>query len=399
MSGADDRDEVFDESSILDEARERAGLDDFGEEDFREALRRLLFSLRDEARLTSAGRLAQRARIVGLLINRLRTQSWLLHHPEILEERIDVGFVVGGFPRTGTTMLQRLLASDPDTTSLEWWESRNPAPFPDWSPSHAERASDARIRDAREQIRVMLEQNPELAAVHPLEPEAPDEDLMLLEHAFQSSTPAGFANVPSYLRWHLDQDGRAAYRDHERFLQFLQWQKRQRGESIGRWVLKAPHHMLHLDLVFEHYPGATVIQTHRDLLETLPSLASMSLELRRLGSDEVDPLEAAFYAELTSRHRIDRLLEVRRSRSEAGFIDVWFADVVANPLAEIQRIYERVGRDLSVGAREAMERWAEANRRDQRPAHEYALEEFGFDARSVERDFAEYREAFVLPRM
>jgi hypothetical protein len=222
---------------------------------------------------------------------------------------------------------------------------------------------------------------------------------MLLEHAFQSSTPAGFANVPSYLRWHLAQDGRAAYRDHERFLQFLQWQKRQRGESIGRWILKAPHHMLHLDLVFEHYPGATIIQTHRDLLETLPSLASMSLELRRLGSDEVDPLEAAFYAEITSRHRIDRLLETRRSRPESDFVDVWFADAVADPLAEVQRIYDRVGRELGVGARESMGRWAEANRREQRPPHEYTLAEFGFDAGTVERDFAEYREAFVIPRM
>jgi len=296
-------------------------------------------------------------------------------------------------------MLQRLLACDPGAISVEWWESRNPAPFPGWSPTNAQRAHDARIADAKQQVRAMLEQNPELAAVHPLEPEAPDEDLMLLEHAFQSSTPAGFANVPSYLRWHLEQDGRPAYQDHERFLQFLQWQKRLRGERIGSWILKAPHHMLHLDLVFDHYPEASIIQTHRDLLETLPSLASMSLELRRLASDDVDPLEAALYAELTARHRIDRLLEVRRSRADPRFVDVWFADAVSDPIGEIERIYARLDLTLSTEAREGMTSWADANRRDQRPSHEYTLEKFGFREEDVLRDFAEYREAYVIPRM
>ena len=394
----DDSRDALNETSILREARARAGLEDFGEQDFREPMRVLLQSLDEEACLTQAGRAAQRERIVGLLVGRLRTRDWLMRHPEILDERIAVRFVVVGFPRTGTTLLQRLLASDPRATSLKWWECRNPAPFPDWSPAEASRVRDPRIADAEEQIRVMLEHNPDLASVHPLEAEASDEDVMLLEHAFQSSTPAGFAHVPSYLRWHLEQDGRPAYRDHKRFLQFLQWQKRQRGEAIGGWVLKAPHHMIHLDLVFEHYPGATIVQTHRDPLETLPSLASMSLELRRLASDSADPLAAASYALLTARYRLDRLQKVRRTMAEDRFVDVWFRDVVSDPLAEIERIYARVGFDLPASARRSMEAWVDSNRRDQRPPHEYTLEEFGFDAERIARDFAGYRETYVIPR-
>ena len=395
MAGSDT---TFDEASILAEARERAGLGEFGSEEFREPLRVLLRSLEEEASLTPAGRAGQRARIVGLLVGRLRTEDWLRRHPEILDERVDVRFVVVGFPRTGTTLLQRLLASDPRATSLKWWECRNPAPFPGWSPQDARRVRDPRIADAEAQIRAMLEHNPDLAAVHPLEAEAPDEDVMLLEHAFQSSTPAAFANVPTYLRWHLAQDGRAAYRDHERLLHFVQWQKRQRGEAIGGWVLKAPHHMVHLDLVFEHYPGATVVQTHRDPLETLPSLASMALELRRLASDDASLRDAAAYAEMTSRARIERLRAVRRSMPEERFVDVWFGDVVSDAIAEVERIYARVGLELPQEVRRDMVRFVEANRRDQRPAHAYTLEQFGFDADAVRREFAEYREAYVLPR-
>ena len=391
-------DASFDEASILAEAHALAGLEDFGDGAFREPLRVLLRSLAEEASLTPAGRAAQRERIVGLLVGRLRREDWIRRRPELLAERVEVRFVVVGFPRTGTTMLHRLLASDPRATSLKWWECRHPAPFPGWSPEDARRARDPRIADAEAQVRAMLAHNPELAAVHPLEAEAPDEDVMLLEHAFQSTTPAAFANVPGYLRWHLAQDGSAAYRDHARWLAFLQWQKRQRGEAVGAWVLKAPQHMLHLDLVLARYPGATIVQTHRDPLETLPSLASMALELRRLASDAASTRDAAEYALATSRARIAGTSAARRAAAPERFVDVWFGDAVADPIAEVERIYARVGLDLPREVRSAMLRFAEVNRRDQRPPHAYTLEAFGLDADAIRREFAAYREAYVLPR-
>ncbi len=387
----------LDETSLLAEARERAGELDFGDQSFLEPLRVLLRSLEGEARLTPAGRAGQRTRIVGLLVARLQTQAWLARHPAIDDERVDVRFVVVGFPRTGTTLLHRILARDPRASSLAWWECRHPAPLPGWSAADASDVRDPRIADAEAQVAAMLAHNPALAAVHPLDALAPDEDLMLLEHAFQSSTPAGSLNVPSYLRWHLEQDGRESYRDHARFLRFLQWQKRMRGEPVGAFVLKAPHHMIHLDRIFEHHPNATIVQTHRDPLETLPSLASMALELRRLTSDAVDPRECADYALTTARCRLERLERVRRAMPEKRFVDVWFGDVVRDPLAVVERIYAEAGIALSPDAREAMTRFIAANGRDQRPPHGYSLGQFGFDADALRREFAAYREAHVLP--
>ena len=388
----------LDEASLLAEARERAGQSEFGDESFREPLRVLLWSLEEEARLTRAGRVGQRARIVGLLAARLQTNAWLVRHPEIEDERVDVRFVVVGFPRTGTTLLQRILARDPRTTSLAWWECRHPAPFPGWTVAEAKCVRDPRIADAEAQVAAMLAGNPALAAVHPLDACAPDEDLMLLEHSFQSSTPAGSMNVPTYLRWHLEQDGRAAYHDHAFFLRFLQWQKRMRGEPIGGFVLKAPHHMIHLDRIFEHHPNVTIVQTHRDPLDTLPSLASMALELRRLTSEDVDPRECADYALTTARCRIERLERVRRAMPEKRFIDVWFGDVVRDPFAVVETIYDRVGLDLPPDVRAVMSQFIHENGRDQRPPHGYTLEQFGLDSESIRREFAAYREAHVLPR-
>ena len=392
-----DRDDLLGEESLLAAARAQTGLEDFGDPAFREPLRRLLWSIEHEARLTPAGRAGQRARIVGLLVARLQTQALLASHPEIEDENVEVRFIVVGFPRTGTTLLHRLLARDPRTCALAWWECRRPAPLPGWSAAEALNVPDPRIAAAEAEVAAMLAGNPALAAVHPLDALAPDEDVMLLEHAFQSSPPAGSMHVPSYLRWHLEADGRPAYADHARLLRALQWQKRMRGAPTGPFVLKAPHHMIHLDRLFEQYPAATVIQTHRDPLETLPSLASMALELRRLASDAVDPQACADYALTTARARIERLERVRRAVGEARFVDVWFGDVVREPLAVVSRIYAQIGLDLPEPVRAEMARFVAENGRDRRPAHGYTLAAFGLDPEAIAREFAAYREAHVLP--
>lgn len=387
----------LDEASLFEEARERTGLSDFGDESFREPLVNLLEAIEREARLTPAGRAGQRTRIVGLLSARLQRQAWFTRHPGIEAERVDVRIVVVGFPRTGTTLLHRILAQDPRSSWIAWWECRHPAPLPGWQVERARSEPDPRIARAEAEVAAMIAGNPALAAVHPLDALAPDEDVMLLEHAFQSSPPAGLMNVPSYLRWHLAQDGRAAYDDHARFLRFLQWQKRARGEPVGPFVLKAPHHMVHLDQLLVRYPGATIVQTHRDPLETLPSLASMALELRRLTSDTVHPSECADYALTTARCRLQRTESVRQATGGQRFVDVWFGDIVTDALAVVERIYVQIGLDLPKDVRDRMARYVAGHGRDKRPAHGYTLAQFGLDAEAIRREFSAYREAYVLP--
>ncbi|MCG3171341.1 MAG: hypothetical protein CALGDGBN_02941 [Pseudomonadales bacterium] len=387
----------LDEASLFEEARARTGLADFGDLSFREPLARLLEAMKREARLTVVGRASQRKRLIGLLSARLQMQSWFARHPEIDDEKVDVGIVVVGFPRTGTTLLHRILCQDPRVAWLAWWECRHPAPLPGWQVEQARRLPDPRIALAEAEVAAMIAGNPALAAAHPLDARAPDEDVMLLEHAFQSSPPAGLMNVPGYLRWHLAQDGAAAYDDHARFLRFLQWQKRMRGKPTGPFVLKAPHHMVHLDELLARYPGATIVQTHRDPLDTLPSLASMAYELRRLTSDTVHPSECADYALTTARCRLERTESVRRTTGGQRFVDVWFGDIVTGVLAVVERIYAQTGLDLPVGVRDAMECYVAAHGRDKRPAHCYTLAQFGLDAEAIRREFAAYREAYVLP--
>lgn len=384
----------LDESSILAEACARAGLSDFGDESFREPLRRTLHAFDTEANLNEAGRIAQRERTIGLLTNRLRVEDWLRRHPEILDEKIHAPIVIAGLPRTGTTMLHRVISQDPGIYAGLWYELRNPAPFPEGD----FRKDDPRIPDARAQVEQILETLPELARVHPWDHAGADEEIMLLEYTFLSTMALSAACVPELAKWISQQDQRPAYRYLEKLLKFLQWQKRQAGQRGDRWVLKAPYHLAFIDVLFETFPDATVVQTHRDPLETIPSYASMSLSLWRLAADDPDPVAVGREWGGWVRRALRRCLELRESRYPDRFVDVWYGDALRDPIGEVRRIYAFVGRELPPETEERMRRWLSENARDKRAPHEYSMDTFGMTREQLESDFADYRERFILCR-
>ncbi len=377
-------------AALLHEASEVTGLSDFGDESFREPLTVLLKSLNDEANLNAGGRFGQYQRILNILINRLRVEAWIAKHPEILNEDITAPVVIIGLQRTGSTFFHRILAADKRFYAPLWYEVRNPAPALDWD----FKTKDARISTAEAEVAAMLAANPEIAAIHPMDPVAADEDILLLEHSFYSTVPDAFCNVPSYGKWNDENDNTPAYQYLKRLLQFLQWQKKRSGQVAERWLLKTPHHIHHVATLLKVFPDAKIVQTHRDPLQTIPSAASMNYNLWILGSDDVDAKVvgeqwAAKYARGTLH-----TLKTRDSQPNA-FLDVWYKDTVANPLSSVENVYDFIGMELTAEAQVAMAEHQEANRRDSRPAHEYTLEQFGLSEEGLKAQFAEYRQRFV----
>jgi hypothetical protein len=382
----------FDEHIIISEAQKKAGLQDFGDDSFRTPLRRLLKALDEEANLNTAGRYGQHQRIVDLLVNRLRMQDHIKRFPEILKEEIKSPIVIVGLPRTGTTMLHRTMANDPRLYSALWYECRIPAPFPGTDYIHP----DPRIAEGKAQVKAMVEFSPELAAIHPMDALAPDEEMMLLEHSFLSSMPEASANIPTYAAWLKEQDQRAAYVYLKQLLQFLQWQKKQAGQKHERWVLKTPYHLGFIDLLFEVFPDAYVVQTHRDPLQTIPSIASMIYAVWILCCDHADRVAAGGAWEEKMARVLKKCMKMREQYSDR-FIDVWYMDAVKDPITQIRRIYDFIGFPLTKEAEAAMRHWALENPREKRPPHHYTLEEFGLSEEQIKRDFAEYREKYILP--
>ena len=384
----------FSPDAVVSSARAVDGLTDFGDDSYREPLERLLWSLDNEADLNAIGRPVLRQRMVDILVTRLRVQAWLQRHPEIRYEQIESPLVIVGLPRTGTTMLHRTIAADHRMYAPLWYEVRYPSPSLDWDGTAG---GDTRVADAKAEMQAMLEGNPELIAIHPMDAMGPDEDIMLLEQSFYSFNTQAFANLPSFDSWIEAQDHTPGYEYFKLLLQFLQWQKKRSGQQGQRWTLKAPHHLHYMDLVFKVFPDARVVQSHRDPVETIPSLASLIAGVWVIYSDSADPVEVGRQWARKFARGMEHTMAVRERMGEGAFLDLWFRDTVSQPLDEIGKVYDFLGMDLTPEARAEMARWQEFNRRELRPPHEYALADFGLSETGLKEQFRRYREQFIEP--
>jgi hypothetical protein len=383
----------FQEDAVLAAARAVDGLEDFGDPAFREPLRVLLGALA-EAPLNALGTKLLRGTVVRSLANRLRAEHWFHTHPEIADEVIAAPLVVVGMMRSGTTLIQRLLASDPRHACVLGWEALEPAPplGRDWLREDP-RIAAAEVRE--EQSRRFA---PELFAIHPSYAHQAEEEIMFLADAFLSHVPEAYCDVPAYRAWLDTQDFAPAYRHLHRMLQLLQWQKRRRGAPARRFVLKTPAHLGYLDVLFATFPDAHVIHLHRDPLATVASGASLNTTLWRMHQDAVDPARVGRQwlermAWTTARALAVRDLVENRRR----FHDVAFGAAVSDPLGQIGRLYERLGIELTDDARRAMTCWLAADAREKRSAHRYAPGDFGLSADEVREVFADYTERYLSP--
>jgi hypothetical protein len=383
----------FEPEALLAEASANAGgLRDFGDPGFREGLAVFCRALEREAELSPLGRQLLHQKIIELLTNRLGIEDWYKRHPEIDDEVLAPPLVIVGLPRTGTTLLQRLLSCDPRFYSMPWWESRYPVPFA----GEDLRAPKQRIEQARAEVKAMIEAMPKLLSIHPMDADQADEEVMLMEHSFIAAMNS-YVCIPTYMDWLARVDERPAYADLKRMLKFLQWQKRQRGIVAERWVLKSPHHLLRMALLLDVFPGVRVIQTHRDPLETIPSIASFIHTLWCIYSNRAEPVTAGREWSALMARALQHTMSVRDRRPEV-FFDVAFTDTVERPFEVVRDIYAFAGLRLVPETERAMQRWSEANRRDTRATHDYQLQTFGLSEAQIRQDFAEYRKRCIKSR-
>jgi NAD(P)-dependent dehydrogenase (short-subunit alcohol dehydrogenase family) len=378
----------LDEASLIAAARKQTGLHYFGDDTFRVPLRVQLRSIEQEADLHPIGRAMARYNMIRTLANRLRIQHLLDTFPEILELELEDPIVIAGLQRTGTTVIHRLLASDPNIRALASWEAINPAPLGELAGGRA----DPRIKAARLAEQSVTYLAPDFFAVHPIEHNSPEEDVLILDYSLLSTVPEATLRVPTFSKWLETQDQRPAYRFLKRAMQLLSWQR-----PGGRWVLKSPHHLENLDALFAVFPQAQVIQTHRDPVVALASFCSMMAHARGMFTDRVDARDIGAHWSAKTGRMIERSLAVRREREDQGFIDVSYQDIVADPVAQMCRIYDFIGRDLDDEVERRMRGWLGSNRQHKHGRHRYQMQEFGLDRAREEQKFSEYIERFQIP--
>ena len=358
---------------LMAEAVAQTGLDDFGDDSFREGLELLVRALRDEARLNAAGEAFLYPRLVGHLAQRLQVEDWYRRHPEIDDVPIEAPLIGLSLPRTGSTALSFLLAQDPGVRYLRQWESSQPCP-----PPSTVAGRDPRVPQGAGEVVGSR-------AHVPNDPAGPMECLDLMALDFKTHIYQAFAQIPSYSAWLLDADLTSTYRYERRVLKLLQW-----GEPARPWRLKTPAHVLFLPYLDRAFPDARFVMTHRDPTDVILSVAGVYADI---AGGFTDDLDLAYLGALNVEHwsvGMDRALAFRDGGADERFYDIDFRAMQADPIGEVRGLYAWLGEPVSDEFEAGMRRWWAQNAENREPASAAGPATFGLDLDQVRPRFADY---------
>ena len=381
--------ERFAPERLVATACEEAGSDDFGDGGWQPGLDRLTDGLVNEARLSAIGVEIAYLDLMRALKNRLGVIAWRKEHPEIAREPVIAPIVIVGQPRTGTTILYDLLAQDPDLRAPLTWEVDAPCPVPQPETYH----NDPRIAQTQASIELSEQIIPGFLAFHPMGALVGQECVRITASEFTSMIFSVQYRLPSYYRWLLyEADHAGAYRFHRIFLQHLQ-----SGVS-GQWLLKSPAHLWHLDALLTEYPDALIVQTHRDPLNVISSIAALTHHLRRMGTDDSNIAECAAQSYEEVVVGLGREMALRDSGAVPAdrVIDVLFTDFVNDPLTTITDIYQKLGRELRPDTAQKMRYFLAAHPGDGGGGR-YTWSDTGLDAAEVRDRVNAYQDRYGVP--
>jgi hypothetical protein len=378
----------LDPDALLALARSTTGLDDLGEAEWpgwETTYRSFLTAADAEAQLNLVGRVLTRAEALKVLQTWLRLQAHWRATPAVLAEPIDAPLFVVGPPRTGTTILLELLALDPSLRAPIAWEAVQPLPRLD--DPMADAAERRRLAEAEQELWADID--PEFMTMHELASDLPCECVHFLAYDFAGPYWSMHYDTPSFTGWQLEHLETLArvYALHRRMLQTFQ-----HGDEPRRWLLKSPAHVSTLPQLFVEYPDALVIHTHRDPRKFIASLVSLLGVVRGMRSDAVDVRALGPIMEITYQLFLEGAIAQRTSGAvpDAQIVDSHFLDLMADPVANVHGLYDRLGLDWPAGHDTRIRDYLAAKPKGKHGEHRYSFEAVGLDEDHVRATFAAY---------
>ena len=392
------------------------------DEEWHESFHRLTHALQHAANLTMLGRVVAQGQIMGILETRGRLLEEFAAKEEEEEESqtlstadfVDPIFIVG-LPRTGTTLLSRLLALDPANRAPMLWEYMSPVPKPPCSPPlnastlvleayHQE--TKARVAEEQWKLDQYKSLAPGLDAMHPLEATIPEECIIIMNYIMDSEQLAVTYPIHEYMQWLLQLDNHVkALEWNRRVLRYLQ-----RKDPYGprQWVVKTPYYLAMLDDIRKVYPNAKIIHTHRDPAQSILSVSSVVAKLHGIVTNDIDLNRIGLQQAEIHETMVNRAMKVRKEWAEKAeqdgeaklngdfrVVDIHLSDLQKDPIGTVNRIYKALfNTEISAEAADLMENWLQKNPRTKHGTHRPTMQEFGLERRMNSDIYDAYRRAF-----
>lgn len=341
VSDASLRMQMLDRASLLQFAGRHIGSNEFGATDFYPALDALLSAINSDTRLTHAGLQRTAASLVLDLQRRAILYRFHGNHPHITSIEISKPTIIAGFPRTGTTLLHRLLASHPAHRAIRLWELRVLVmprnALPNWQQSA--------IDETQRIVERMAAAFPALADMHPVAALEPDECNRLMRNSFATMFHGLSFYVPGYVNWLLQHSMQHEHAYHRLQLQAILSQRP--GKHL---ILKDPCHSWHLDAIAGEYSDATFIFVNRDSTDNALSLCRLCRALWSANGVEESAEKIGPYVLNLMKAAAQRMQVFRESYPDERIIEVDYREFVRSPIGGLERICRRLGRPLNDAA-------------------------------------------------
>jgi hypothetical protein len=368
-------------------ACDETGLDDFGDPSYRAGLEILLQSLDEDDNLSPLGKAIYRGQIVKILATRLRVEGRLRQNPGVLENPIRRPIVITGLVRTGSTALHYLIGQDPGLQKLEYWLSAEPQP----RPPRGEWEAHPDFQTAVAELDFLYNTTPDLMAVHEMKADWPEECRHILAQNFTDDRFESSATLPRYNEWYHAASHRETYQRHRQQIQLIGSTDPER-----RWLLKYPVHLRQLEALFEVYPDACIVQTHRDPRTVLASYASFITKIRAMHQIEADTAEIAREQMESWAHAAEAGMRYREKHGSEPFYDLQFGDFMSDPIGSVKRIYAHFDQELSPEGERALVAWHEGHPQGKHGQHKYTHKDFGVGEDEILERFSDYMKCYGM---
>jgi hypothetical protein len=371
---------------MLRVAERRARFSDWGPTSFREGLEVLVQAYNEDEGLHPLGRKLIYDSYIDRLVQRLQVVRAVAEQPAIAHQKVTSPVLIGGLPRTGTTLLHRVLACDPRLRGPLCWETEEPAP-----PPHPDSAdTDPRAKKYDRFWRLLFHLAPRAEVIHTKSGRLVEECYPLLERSFTCINLALLASRPQYQQWlwsatpdTID----ASYEFYRQQLQVLQLHYPPR-----RWVLKAPAHAPFLDAFVRTFPDAKIIYTHRDPVTVVSSTASLLTAARSVSYRTIDPKEIGGEALDWVDELTKRIVRARAMMPAGYFFDVQYERLTCDTISVLRDVYAFIGLEFDDDTQAHATQWLAADAAETRGEHRYDLRDFGLDEDVIRRRLRDYIE-------
>ena len=304
-------------------------------------------------------------------------------------------------PRSGTTYLHRLMATDPRFTTLKMYEMA----FPSITQQRLLRGIgviDARLGRPigrcldRFEARIFRFWQ----GIHPMGFKEAEEDEGLFSFTFYTvlvyllfpfPDRLGDLEFPERLP---EKTQRALMKFYERCLQRHLYLAGGEKRFLSKNVLFAGR----MRSLMAAFPDARIIYLVRHPYEAIPSFVSLALTFWRIHTPDMEERsdEAHAIARLAIAY-YRAMLDLRKELPPEAMLVVRYDDLVRDPLGTVERIYRHLGIDLPGEIKTKLS--AEVRRRSgYRSRHTYDLEKYGISPREIDEALSDLFEEFGFPK-